>query len=173
MSFAFPEPRAARPVWLITLADLALLLVGFFVLLQANQKLGGPALARGFRAAFASSAEAPPPIALAAGDMTGFAPGSAVLPQSPQALVAWTHAAARDPRVALRVTGYAAGGADTDPVTGSANILAADRARAVAAALLGAGAVAPNRLTIATAEARRRAVLVTVGFTGPAEDHRP
>ena len=29
-------PRPARPLWLITLADLSLLLVGFFVFLQAT-----------------------------------------------------------------------------------------------------------------------------------------
>ncbi|WP_137788436.1 flagellar motor protein MotB [Sphingomonas sp. 3P27F8] len=35
----FPARAPARPLWLMTLADLALLLVGFFVLLQANQTL--------------------------------------------------------------------------------------------------------------------------------------
>ncbi|MFZ5796341.1 MAG: flagellar motor protein MotB, partial [Pseudomonadota bacterium] len=36
----------------MTLADLALLLVGFFVLLQASQQLDRAALARGLRAGF-------------------------------------------------------------------------------------------------------------------------
>ena len=34
----FPAPAASR-AWMVTLADLALLLVGFFVLLQANHEV--------------------------------------------------------------------------------------------------------------------------------------
>ena len=38
------DPPPARPLWLWTLADLALLLVGFFVLVQATDR---QALAKG------------------------------------------------------------------------------------------------------------------------------
>ena len=48
-AFAFPDATAAKPLWLITLADLALLLVGFFVLVQATS-LDRAALAKGLRA---------------------------------------------------------------------------------------------------------------------------
>ncbi|MFX5817433.1 flagellar motor protein MotB, partial [Acinetobacter baumannii] len=47
-----PDLTPSRPIWLMTLADLALLLVGFFVLLQASQQLDRAALARGLRAGF-------------------------------------------------------------------------------------------------------------------------
>ncbi len=163
----FPVTTPGRPLWLITLADLALLLVGFFVLLQANQHLDRKALASGFRAGFGASAEkaAPDPLPVAAAGMFGFAPGSATLPASPDSLVAWAREAARDPRVSLRVTASVDGtSADVDPATGSAAVLAADRARAVAAAL---APVVGNRLVIHTADRpSRRQVVVTLAFTG-------
>ena len=34
----YPDRPAAKPLWLVTLADLALLLVGFFVLIQATER---------------------------------------------------------------------------------------------------------------------------------------
>jgi hypothetical protein len=169
MTFAddFPVPPVARPLWLITLADLALLLVGFFVLLQANQQLDRKALASGFRAGFGASADKGvlDPMPVAAAGMFNFASGSSRLPASPDSLVAWARAAARDPRVALRITGSIDGTpADVDAGTGSAAVLAADRARAVAAAL---ARVAPGRLVIQTADRpSRRQVVVTLAFTG-------
>lgn len=157
-------------MWLITLADLALLLVGFFVLLQANRQLDPRQLAQGLREGFGGAAMkiAPPPPApmpLAANAVTGFAPGSAALPDAPDALVAWAKEAAHDPRVALTVTGGTDGtAADVDPITGSAAVLATDRARAVAAAL---GQVAPGRILVATTNRPgRRQVTITLAFAG-------
>jgi hypothetical protein len=74
--------------------------------------------------------------------------------------------AVSDPRVSLRVTASVDGTArDVDPETGSAAVLAADRARAVAAAL--APVVPGRRLLIQTAERPlRRQVVVTLAFTG-------
>ena len=53
----YPDAPATRALWLVTLADLALLLVGFFVLLQANQHLDRKALARGMREGFGIALE--------------------------------------------------------------------------------------------------------------------
>lgn len=168
----YPVPPPGRPLWLVTLADLALLLVGFFVLLQANQQLDSKTLARGIRAGFGaaadtpqSNASAPDPLPVAAAGMFRFAPGSAALPGSPDSLIGWAREALRDPRVSLRVTASVDGTlADVDPDTGSAAVLAADRARAIAAAL---APVAPDRLVILTADRpSRRQVIVTLAFTG-------
>ncbi len=157
--------RNARPVWLTTLADLGLLLMGFFVFLQATQA-EPRLLASGFRAAFdAPAAEPRPAMPVAAAILEGFPPGSAVLPPAAH-VVAWAREAARDPRTRITVTGEAGrDAADRDLATGSAAILAADRARAVAALLVRGGAVAPDRIEIATADGRRRAVL-TLGYAG-------
>lgn len=157
------EDLPARPIWLTTLADLALLLVGFFVLLQANQ-VDPDTLAAGFRAGFGVQENAPAmPVDLAA--VGGFAPGSAQLPDTAAAL-GWARTAATDPRTRLRIIGEIDGSAaDVDPITGSGPILAADRARALAAALVRGGAIAPARITIATARGQRRAVL-SLGYDG-------
>lgn len=164
MTFAFPDRAPTRPVWLMTLADLALLLVGFFVLLQSRQ-VDHRALAASLRAKF--DAPAPTPMPVAAAGLLDFAPGSAALPGSPGATIAWARESARDPRVLLTVAGSVDGSpADVDPVTRSGAVLAADRARALAAALASAG-VAPGRLAIATSpRPGRRAATVTIGFTG-------
>ena len=140
--------RSVRPVWLTTLADLALLLVGFFALLQATRPADRPALADAIRTGFDP---ATPRIAMERGAVTGFAPGSAALPESTAAAIAWARTAARDPRTLIELAGATAGAADVDPATGSGPVLAADRARAVAAALVRAGAVGPNRLALVTA----------------------
>ena len=155
----FDEEAPARPAWLVTLADLSLLLVGFFVFLQASQT-DPRALAAGIRAGF--TAEKPAmPVDLAT--VTGFAPGSAEV-TAIEGAIAWARDAARDPRTTLVVTGEAGASAgDIDSATRSAPILAADRARAVAALLVASGAVAPERIRIATARGQRRAVL-TLGY---------
>lgn len=154
----YPDPPTGRPLWLVTLADLALLLVGFFVLIQATGDRR--ALASGLRQGFGGQRELAIPVAAAG---TSFAAGSAA-PADTAALVAWARDAARDPRVTLTVTGSVDGTpADVDPTTGSAAVLAADRARAVAALL----APVTSRLTVA-ADARpgRRATTVTLAFAG-------
>jgi hypothetical protein len=151
-------PPATRPLWLVTLADLALLLVGFFVLMQAN-RLPPQEIARGLAEGFGVEASALPVEAQALRD---FSPGSAAPPDT-QALVAWARTATRDPRVALTVTG-ATDGSPADRVQGSAALLAADRARAVAAALAQAGV---TRTRIATdARPAGRHVIVTLAFAG-------
>lgn len=169
----FPASPPPRPLWLVTLADLSLLLVGFFVLLQANQTLDHRALADGLREGFgappaaapAAPAAAPAPMPVAAIGAGGFLPGSATLHDDPQPLAAWARDAVRDPRVELRVTGTTDGTSrDVDPMTGSAAILAADRARVVAAII---APLAPGRITIMTAPASgRRNAVVTLAFAG-------
>ncbi len=142
-----------RPVWLVTLADLALLLLGFMVLVQASGNR--EALAKSLRERF-GAAVAPVPVAATA---MAFAPGSAA-PGDPAPLVAWTRDALADPRVAVTVTGSVA------PGEGGV-LLAADRARAVAAALAAAGLPA-DRLQLATTNAAGRRVLLTLAFVGEA-----
>lgn len=164
----FPETPAARPIWLVTLADLALLLVGFFVLIQANQTLDKKALAQGLREGFGATARVADPMPVAVAAMAGFAPGSSILPTSPASIIAWVRSAAADPRVRIRISGAVDGSsADVEAVTRSSSVLAADRARAVAAALASAGAVPADRLTIASDPAPgQRAVTLTLGFGG-------
>lgn len=153
------DPR--RSIWLITLADVMLLLVGFFVFLQANQALSGKAIADGMREGFGVAAS--PPMAVDANVVAGFAPGSARLPATDAA--GWARDAARDPRIVVRVVGGTDGSAtDVDPATGSAAILAADRARAVAMHL--APHVAPGRLAIETRPGAGRAVQLHLAFAG-------
>ena len=156
-------PCPARPLWLVTLADLALLLVGFVVLIHATS-LDRRALANGLKAGFGVAAPADEPMPVAAAALANFAPGSAVLPASPAALAAWAKEALRDPRVSLRVTGAVDGSPqDLDLATGSGAVLAADRARAVAAAL---ASTAGGRMTVATGTPGRRHVIVTLAFAG-------
>ncbi|MES2986737.1 MAG: flagellar motor protein MotB [Pseudomonadota bacterium] len=166
MNAMLEDEAPARPVWLTTLADLALLLVGFFVFLQANQ-MDGKAFAASLRAGFgATEVEAAMPVEMAL--VAGFAPGSAV-PGNFTTARDWAHAAARDPRTRLKITGEVDGSPqDVDPNTGSGAILAVDRARAVATLLVASG-VAPARIQISTAPnnagGKRRTVL-TLGFEG-------
>ncbi|WP_231420573.1 MULTISPECIES: hypothetical protein [unclassified Sphingomonas] len=168
----YPETAPGKPLWLMTLADLALLLVGFLVLVQASQHLGARDLAKGIRKGFGANVAEPTPMPVAAAGMLDFAPGSAIMPTSPGALVAWAREAGRDPRMMLTVTGSTDGTpADVDPTTGSAAILAADRARAVAAAL---SAVAPSRVTIVTTtKPGRRAAIVSLAFVGEPQKTAP
>lgn len=160
----FDEDEPVRAPWLVTLADLSLLLVGFFVFLQATQVDPGK-LAAGIRAGFGVSEAAPAPMPVDLATATGFAPGSAI-PGDTASALEWARTAARDPRTRLRITGEVDGSpADVDPATGSGPILAADRARAVAAQLIRARAIDPARVIISTGRGQRRAVL-TLGFEG-------
>lgn len=177
--------QPSRPLWLITLADLALLLLGFFVFVQATQRQDAPtraALAAGIRDAFGGAAadeeQGGPGTAIAHAGMAvdanivdGFAAGSAA-PGAIGTLRRWAAEAAADPRTMLLVTGHADGSA-ADRLDGSALALASARAAAVAAAL--EGAIAPERITITAAlapeQARGRAagrrVIVTIAFAPP------
>jgi hypothetical protein len=162
----FPDIAPPRQLWVVTLADLALLLVGFLLLVQASGDRA--ALAQGMREAFAQDpVSAMPVLATATGE---FARGSAALARDP-ALVGWAREAVRDPRVTLAITGAVDGSAgDVDAGTGSGAVLAADRARAVASLL--ADTVPAGRLTITTTVAPgRRAATVTLAFAG--ETRRP
>lgn len=169
----YPDQPPSKPLWLVTLADLALLLVGFFVLLQASER--PKAVTDALRASFGGSRSAAAisaPLPVMAAGLLDFTPGSATLPESPAAVVAWAREVARDPRVALTVTGSTDGSsADVDPGTGSAAILAADRARALAATLAGIS----RRITVTTANRPgRRAAIVTLAFAGEQpSDHQP
>src|SRR5438045_3083895 len=115
-----PAPStAARPPWLITLADLSLLLVGFFVFLQATSfkpRQQQAAIEAGIRNAFGGDSEVR--IALEANAVTGFAPGSATLPRDIGTVSSWAHDALADRRTNLTVTGYA-DGTPADRLNGS------------------------------------------------------
>ncbi|MEG3124381.1 flagellar motor protein MotB [Sphingomonas sp. GB1N7] len=164
----FPDEAPGRPAWLMTLADLALLLVGFFVFIQASQHLDQKALAKGIREGFGTDTVVPEPMPVAAAAMLNFAPGSAALPSSPAGLIAWAREATRDPRVVLKISGASDGSpSDVDAATGNSAVLAADRARAIAAELARAHAVPPGRMTIVNATGgKSRSVTVTLGFAG-------
>ncbi len=162
MTGDWPESTASRPLWLVTLADLALLMVGFFVLIQAS-RVDPTSLARSLRSGFTEVKTAEPAMPVAANRLDGFAAGSAALPGGSAAIVAWAREELRDPRVQLTVTGSAdAAGGDVDPATRSAVILAADRARAVGAEL---APLAPTRIALATGTGPR-AVTITLAFAG-------
>lgn len=158
-----------KPLWLMTLADLALLLVGFFVLIQANDRLDARAVAAAFakRAAAASAPVAAPAMPVDTAAVEGFAPGSAQLAQPSGGTVAWATAATRDPRVALTIAGATDGSAaDVDRATGSAALLAIDRARAVAALLADAGVPTRRLLVTNQGAPAGRHVTLTLAFTG-------
>lgn len=136
--------HAARPLWLVTLADLSLLLVGFFVFLQATAHKPAreqAAISAGIRQAFGGE-----PSARLAVDANAveFAPGSPV-PLATRGLQAWAADALTDPRTRLIVTGYAdpveglaLAGARADAVRAQIETVSADRIRAGAALLPGA-----------------------------------
>lgn len=171
----FPEIPQGRPLWLVTLADLSLLLLGFFVLVAAHKSTDRKALAAAMRARFgvAASASARAPTAaltpetlpLAAAALYDFAPGAAAPYTSVDPLVAWARAATRDTRVTVRVTGLTDGStADVDAESHSAVLLAVDRARGVARAI--AQVVPGDRVMIATADStHKRGVMLTLSYS--------
>jgi len=152
----FDDNIPDRPVWLITLADLSLLLVGFFVFLKASET-DPRALAAQIRAGFVEERAPAMPVDIAA--VGGFAVGSAEIVDASAALD-WARSAARDPRTRLHVTGEVDNTpGDVDPLTGSGPILA------VAARLVRSGAISPERILLSTGRGQRRAVL-TLGYDG-------
>lgn len=162
----FADAAPARSAWMVTLADLALLLAGFLVLVQAVKPDDRVALAKSMRERFGEDM-ATAPVAVQAGALSGFAPGSAAAPAGEAArLAAWARQELRDPRAALSIIGSTDGSpGDRDPATGNAALLAADRARAAAAAIL---AEAPNARLAIAADPRPhgRTVRVTVALIG-------
>jgi hypothetical protein len=162
----FDAIEPGRPLWLVTLADLCLLLVGFFVFVQASQ-LDKRQLAAAIREGFDAPLPVAEPITLERAAVRGFAAGDAAPPPMAH-LIGWVREAAADPRTTITVTGSTDGSeADRDPLTLSAPILAADRARAVAATLVRSGAVSRDRIAISTdTAAHGRHVLLSVGFAG-------
>ncbi|GAA0725943.1 flagellar motor protein MotB [Sphingomonas japonica] len=171
----FDEP-VARPLWLITLADLSLLLLGFFVFLQAARSIDEARMVDGVRQAFGGDTSEPAmaamPVDLAI--VGGFASGSALVSGSVTDIARWLDDAARDPRTTVTLTGVTGSASDVDPRTGSRDILAIDRARAVAAQLVASGAIDPARLRIgAAATGTRGHVALTIGFTGSLAEERP
>ena len=155
------DPAPGRPLWLTTLADLSLLLVGFFVFLQAAQAIDKRALTAGIRAGFDAQ---PIPMTVDRAAIDGFAPGSAALPAGTANTVDFVRGAAADRRIAVTLTGGTDG--DVDPTTGSAAILATDRARAVAALLVREGAVTPAQIAFAPPGTGGRGVSIDLGFAG-------
>jgi hypothetical protein len=157
MTDGFPEAAPARPVWLLTFADLALLLVGFLVLTIALGREDPRRLAAALRAGFGGE----PALQVEQVALPGFAPGSAVPPRLPADLAAWALDRIRDPRVRIVVTGVAP---DPDPATGSPAILAAARAQALAGALIDAGLPA-DRIDLAARRGPTRAAYASVAFS--------
>lgn len=145
---------AKGPLWLMTLADLALLLVGCFALLQATSRLEAQDRARivtGLRSAFGGPtaiAEAEEtPVAVGINRVGGFAPGSDQPAGDHAALIDWVRANMTDRRTLLDITGHADGSA-ADRIDGSAVSLAARRAAAVAALIERSGALPADRLLV-------------------------
>lgn len=169
MTDDFFDPPGGRPVWLTTLADLSLLLLGFFVLLQATDTVGRRQLAAGLRAGFgvdraqAAQRQSKAPMPMETARVAGFAANSAEVQGDLVPLIGWAGAATHDPRVRITITGSAMAGER------GAILLAYDRARAVAGRLVAAGAVPAERIEIAAAQpgsATRAEVTLTLGFAG-------
>jgi flagellar motor protein MotB len=126
---------SGRPLWLITLVDLSLLLVGFFVFLQATgakSERHQAAVEASIREAFGG--DAAQRLSVDANVVTGFAAGGADLPPGFADLAAWAREALADPRTRLIVTGYA-DGSTVDRIDSSGLALAGLRADRVSAEL--------------------------------------
>lgn len=148
-----------RPLWLMTLADLALLLLGFMILVHSvgEGSRGKAALGEGIRAAFGGSPAPATEIALDVNGVAGFAPGSAALPTDAAPLLGWAAEAAADPRSRLVITGQA------DPAEGLA--LAARRAATLADVIQADGRVPGDRLRLdARLSPGARQVTLSVSF---------
>ena len=156
-------PTRGRPLWLMTLADLSLLLVGFFVFLQATSHKNAAqqaAIGAGIREAFGGDPAARLPVD--ANALTGFAAGGADLPPGLADIAAWAREALSDPRTRLVVTGYADASA-ADRIDGSGLALAGLRADRVTAEL--AATIPPDRIrTDAAVAPGLRRVTLSISF---------
>lgn len=174
-------PAASRgPLWLTTLADLALLLVGCFALLQATSRLGEKdrtQIVAGLRSAFGGSElEMAPAASVAVGinRVGGFAPGSDRTAGDQAALIDWIRANMTDSRTLLDITGQVDGSA-ADRIDGSAVSLAARRAAAVAALIERSGTLSADRLLVSVGtpavdrpgDAARRRVDIRIIYARP------
>ncbi|MFW2830473.1 hypothetical protein [Sphingomonas sp. ID0503] len=133
---ALARPR--RSNWVVTLADLALLLVGFFAMVQAVSGRGDKAKAEmtaGLRAEFLG--QAPEALTVDINRVTDFAGYDRA------ALAQWARAASADPRSHIVVSGYGANLA-----------AAAAHAEAIADGLSAEGFISERRIEI---EAHRAA----------------
>lgn len=133
--------RARRARWALSFADLSLLLLGFFVLLQANQSTRDEALT-GLNAYF-GGLRAPQQVDLPADKL--FASGEALLSQDGRAHILTAVGPFKDEKSLIRIQslGLASGKHRFD-----AWDLSAARLGAVARALVDAG-IAPDRVRIA------------------------
>ena len=152
--------KAARvPRWAVSFADLCLLLLGFFVLVQAHQARPDQ-LAAGLRSAFGETAAARPNPSWTADSL--FQPGEAVLTAAAAARFAGLGAEAQAAKARVQIISEGTGGATKRFDRWE---LAAARAAAVARAMR-AGGVAEDRVTIALpsgdAKARAQAQRITV-----------
>ena len=156
-------PGRARPLWLITLADLSLLLVGFFVFLQATSHKSDAqqaAVEASIREAFGG--DPAQRLSVDANFVTGFAAGGADLPPGIADLAAWAREALADPRTRLVVTGYA-DGSGADRIGGSGLALAGLRADRVTTEL--ARTIAADRIRSGAAVAPgARRVTLTISY---------
>lgn len=153
-----------RPIWLTTLADLALLITGFLVFIQANMR--SPArVAAAMQAGFGGT-RTPGPLAVASARVSGFAPGSAALPDT-RAAAEWALNGMRDPRVRMTITGeWESAEADRPQKNASGMLLAVARCHAVAARLIASGAVPADRIDLAIARGGRQ-VTLTLAYAAP------
>lgn len=166
-AFALPGPR--RPGrWVVTLADLALLLVGFFVMVHAAEKKGATRqMADAVRGALGVTVARAQPtgVALDADALTGFSAGDAALPKAIWPVAQWLKQAAADPRARVLVTGRS-DDREADRST-SGLIIAASRADIVARALIRTGAIPASRVDLAaSAGGAERRVDITISY-GP------
>ncbi len=133
--------RAARvPRWAVSFADLCLLLLGFFVLLQAHQARPDQ-LAASLRSAFGERATRQPAIRYRAASM--FEPGEAVLTRAAAARLARIGAEARAGGKAVRIVSE---GMDAGTSRFDRWELAAARAAAVARGIRAGGLAERKRM---------------------------
>ena len=144
--------RPHRSPWLMTLADLALLLVGFFAVVHAVDGRGAEARAQLSKALRSEFGDLDAAVTMDANRVGGFAPDSTHADYDLAGLARWVEGATRDPRSRLVVSG-----------AGDALPLAAERAEAIAAALRASGAVPADRIDV-EAHVQRGAAHVDLGI---------